>query len=581
MKSSIGSAYKRISAPFPMKPSTKLAVAVLATASVIAIIQLLKLYRYSYDAYTHIFFADHYRRDWFNLWEPRWYGGFSVSTYPPLTHQLVALLGFIVGIENAYEVVSIVSAVILTYSVYLYAKIFLKEDDAANAALIAAFLPAAGLTLNAFGQLPTIFSTALALIAAYECEGYLSHTSKMNLILGVLWTTASGLAHHFTFLFFIPITLIPVLLKHFKREKTAIIKKTVPYVVITSFLLLIILYPFIAFALTPKTWVEIPHGTRENLFTDPTLSLLFFWCIYSFTILLLPNAVAIAFRRKELRPLFVVFMGLFVLGLGDVTPLPKIVLGDLWYVLTYDRFAFWATLFYTFFLAVMLTDVDIFVWKYYNEDKATTSHPRTRLLLTTAFLSGLIASYGLSSGAVIFLGLQPLELFDDRQLDEMVKFLDVNSQWMYVTLGFGSQRILLSLRTTAQTLDGGYNLAKTQPLLIESGVDSIDAARYYRNGFQFLDKVLSEEANQGLRYVLSADAYYDPLLRDCGLRPMFTVDGVRKVTVWEIPYAQKNVSIPALPTGSPTVVAWSLGPLATLGIAVFLTGLNRRKEGRI
>ena len=31
---------------------------------------------YSFDAYTHLFFADHYRRWWFDLFEPRWFGGF-------------------------------------------------------------------------------------------------------------------------------------------------------------------------------------------------------------------------------------------------------------------------------------------------------------------------------------------------------------------------------------------------------------------------------------------------------------------------------------------------------------------------
>ncbi len=66
---------------------------------------LLGYYRYSYDAYTHMFFADHYRRNWFNLWEDRWYGGFSIATYPPLSHQLIALPSFIVGVENSYKIV--------------------------------------------------------------------------------------------------------------------------------------------------------------------------------------------------------------------------------------------------------------------------------------------------------------------------------------------------------------------------------------------------------------------------------------------------------------------------------------------
>ena len=45
-----------------------------------------------YDAPIHMFFGDHYARSWFSLWDPRWYNGFNIASYPPLTHQLLALL---------------------------------------------------------------------------------------------------------------------------------------------------------------------------------------------------------------------------------------------------------------------------------------------------------------------------------------------------------------------------------------------------------------------------------------------------------------------------------------------------------
>lgn len=543
--------------------------------TVSAIVQFLKVYRFSYDAYTHIFFADHYRRNWFSLWDQRWYGGFSVATYPPLTHQLTALLSFTLGVENAYQAMSIISAVALTFSVYLYSKIFIREDEAASAALIAALLPAAGLILNAFGQLPTILSTALALTAAHEYDGYLSKASLVSLVEATLWTVTAGLAHHFTFLFFVPLAILPILVKHIKAEGKVTLRKTIPYVVITSFLLLIILSPFVASILKATTSVEIPHATRENFFAGLWSSMMFFWGMYSFTILLVPNAVAIVFRRRELLPLFAVFVGLFVLGLGGVTPIPKMILGSLWYVLTYDRFAFWAAIVLTLFLGIMLKDVDTFVKRYYNGDETTSGHPRNRVLLTSAFLAGLFVSYGLSSGAVIIMGLQPVEFFDDHQVDEMAKFLDINSQWRYITLGFGNQRLLLNSKTTAETLDGGYNLAKTQPLLTESGVDNIDGTKYFPNGIQFLEKILSQESNKGLKYVLSADSYYDPILRDYGLQPIFTIEGTRKVMVWEIPYAQKNIPSSST-TDSLTAIAWSTGPMITLVIAMILTGFRRK-----
>ena len=55
---------------------------------------LLQTHLVAFDTFVHIFLADHYRRAWFDLWEPRWYLGFSVASYPPLIHQLIALLSW-------------------------------------------------------------------------------------------------------------------------------------------------------------------------------------------------------------------------------------------------------------------------------------------------------------------------------------------------------------------------------------------------------------------------------------------------------------------------------------------------------
>ena len=59
-------------------------------------------YRLSYDAYDHMFFGDHYRLDWWSLWEPRWYTGFEIVSYPPLIHQLIAIFIPAIGFDAAY-----------------------------------------------------------------------------------------------------------------------------------------------------------------------------------------------------------------------------------------------------------------------------------------------------------------------------------------------------------------------------------------------------------------------------------------------------------------------------------------------
>lgn len=46
-------------------------------------LSLSSFYDWNYDSWNHLFFASHYMNFWFDTWEPRWFGGFSVTSYPP------------------------------------------------------------------------------------------------------------------------------------------------------------------------------------------------------------------------------------------------------------------------------------------------------------------------------------------------------------------------------------------------------------------------------------------------------------------------------------------------------------------
>ena len=49
-------------------------------------------------------FAAHYAQHWFNPWNVKWFGGFSQTTYPPLTHQWIALFSHIMGLTDGLHV---------------------------------------------------------------------------------------------------------------------------------------------------------------------------------------------------------------------------------------------------------------------------------------------------------------------------------------------------------------------------------------------------------------------------------------------------------------------------------------------
>ena len=74
----------------------------------------------TYDAFVHMFFADHYARFWFEPWEYRWYTGFLTISYPPLVHQMIALISKLFPLKVAFCIYAITILEILIVGVYRF-----------------------------------------------------------------------------------------------------------------------------------------------------------------------------------------------------------------------------------------------------------------------------------------------------------------------------------------------------------------------------------------------------------------------------------------------------------------------------
>ena len=158
-------------------------------------------YRFSSDAYTHMLFADHYRTNWWSLWDPRWYTGFLVTSYPPLVHQVIGLTGRVMGVDAAYALV--LWAVLATFplAMYAFSRIFVEQAPAEYAAVGAAILPSIYLAAYAFGQLPTLTATLLALFCAAVLAEFLKTGRRLSGVLAVMLIATGMAAHHATLLF--------------------------------------------------------------------------------------------------------------------------------------------------------------------------------------------------------------------------------------------------------------------------------------------------------------------------------------------------------------------------------------------
>jgi hypothetical protein len=516
-------------------------------------------YRLSYDAYNHMFFADHYLQDWWSLWEPRWYTGFEVISYPPLVHQLIALAGRIIGVDAAFGLVLWVTLTAYPLAIYLFARIFAGRAAAGYAALGGALLPSLFLTAHVFGQLPTLAATLLALFGAGILADYLRRGGWLTGALTVCLFAAVMAAHHATLLF-VP-WLVGAVAAQELLERGFTPRPLFRLAIFTALAVLagwLVIFPFWQWGAEQTLQTPIDHLSRHNFFRDPFAAALFFLPMYGLLIPLIPAAFGMSLQRR-FRGLGLAFLFLFLLGLGDSTPLPRLLFGPSWAWLTYDRFAFWASLvLLVFFGTAAVTVRHVLSPKHLRSSVVKLGNAGMKLFATpmtfVALLIALIPTW---------LPTQPPQL----DLHPIVDFLSEGgrSQYRYITFGFGDQLARLSRLTPATTIDGSYHTARTLPELRASGLGQLDTAFWLPGGLSRLDPILEKSGERGVRWGFVNLHFYGPIMLRNNWKIVTTLSN--GVVVWENPDASPSPPVEP-PEGKPfTAFAWGVFPLAALSLS--------------
>src|SRR5437588_12542393 len=81
----------------------------------------------SFDAHFHMSMASHYAHHWFDPWNAKSLGGFSQTTYPPLTHQWIAIFSHVIGLDYGFMLVMGIMMLLLPVAVYRFAKLWVDE----------------------------------------------------------------------------------------------------------------------------------------------------------------------------------------------------------------------------------------------------------------------------------------------------------------------------------------------------------------------------------------------------------------------------------------------------------------------
>jgi hypothetical protein len=525
---------------------------------------LMQLPAGSYDANFHMFFASHYAHHWFNPWNEKWFGGFSQTTYPPLTHQWIALLSTVAGLKMAYMLVQLIAVLLLPVGVFRFARIWVEDRAASYAALGCVFLGALASLVYQAGQLATVSSAALYLNALPYFYEWMTEARGRSLLKGVAISLSAAAAHHVTLIFGVVLFAGPVLWVAFldaRDERVSgsvggVLSRAAVFAVGVGAGVGLVLLPYwYAILQHPIHQIPIPHDSRANFLLNTTTGINYFVIPYGALILALPFILIRGASSRRLRPLLVGFWLTMIFGLGGTTPLPKWLLGRAFDILTFERFTFWATLLAMPIVGILAIDLlDRF------RSKAAIALSLAAVGTVGAALWWLNANPYRSSGAAA-LNVDPVVTFMNR---------DGHDAYRYITLGFGSELSKVSTYTSAGSVDGDYNSARLLPEMTHYGSAQLTNAKFYGSAGMASLRAILEHANRyGLKYIFVHDTYYEPLLTFVGWRKIETF-GSGEITAWskdDVPPAHKVESdaVPASWQG----LLWGILPIGVSFLAIF------------
>ena len=557
------------------RPIPLLAIVLVALA-VHGPLLLMQLPAGSFDTNFHIFLASHYAHHWFNPWNEKWFAGFSQTTYPPLTHQWIALFSTIVGLKMGYMLVQLIAVLLLPVGVLRFARIWVDERAASYAALGSIFLGALAFLVYQAGQLATVSSAALYLNALPYFYEWSTEKSGRSLVKGVALSLTAAAAHHVTLIFGIILFAGPVLLvacMDAREERTdssvgGVISRALVFAILVGVGVGLVLLPYwMALIQHPIHQIPIPHDSRANFLLNSVTGINYFLIPYGALILAFPFIVIRGSSVPRFRPLLLGFWLTFLFGLGGTTPLPKWLLGRAYDILTFERFTFWATLMVMPIVGLLAIEL---LERFSNKAAVVLS------------LAAVV-----SIGAALFwLRANPYRPTITMDVDPVIAFLnrDGHDSYRYLTLGFGSELAQVSTYTDASSVDGDYNSARLLPEMTRYGSAQLTNAKFYGSAGMASLRAMLEHANRyGLKYIFVHDSYYEPLLTFAGWRKTETFNN-GDITTWskdDVPPAHR-IESDAIPPAWMGLM-WGTIPIGISVLAMFLEILlpARRRAPRL
>ncbi len=548
----------------------------------------------TYDALIHLFFADHYANSWFEPWNPKWYTGFTVTGYPPLIHQSIAIFSKIAGLKFGLYSVALIGVTLFISGAYRYAYLITGNKNIAGYTALFASISSSFLeTLHVFGQLPSILGISVLLHSLPFIYKWLRYKSWWHLMASLSLISITVASHHVTPIFGMIFFIFPVIglvlmdhasdreggishvrIWHFLLSLKSLFWRTLGFGMASLAIIITVILPYwINSKNNPITQVPIPHGSRDDYLEILSSGFIFFLLPWGILLLLLPYFFYRFYNKRYL------FFGisltiLFVLGTGGTTTIPRKLLGETAFnILTLDRFTLWATI-------LVLPLVGEWIYHFVNgKFKTYIIKSFGRLYHRILGLSLVSISLSVAVFTIILFEFRPSQP-DKIDMLPIVNFLnqDDHDKWRYMTLGFGDQMAWLATQTDALSVDGNYHSARRLPELTSRAVERLENSKFLGiEGIGSLQQFLTIPHKYNLKYIFSNDKFYDPILHFTGWQRLTALEN--GIQVWERLYVPPLPNIlpkDELPQWQKTY--WGTIPVLTIFVTLFIFLLKPIEE---
>jgi hypothetical protein len=318
----------------------------------------------------------------------------------------------------------------------------------------------------------------------------------------------------------------PLVARRLRRVLPALLRAGLYGLLVVMALLIVVLPYWLYSKSDPITQVSIPHASRDSFLVNLNAGLVFWLIPWGTMLLVLPYAIVRGFASAA-WPLTASLALLFVLGTGGTTPIPRMLLGGSYDILTLDRFTFWATI-----CVLPLAGRFVFSVVSGTIHRALVAQLGKVLAVLLPVLL-MIAHLAVTLFAANLTHYRP---FQPAAIDvaPVTAFLDKDDHdhWRYLTLGFGDQMAWLSANTSAATVDGDYHSARALPELTSRPVERLENSKYAGvPGIGSLQQFLAVPERYNLKYVFSNDQFYAPLLDASGWTDLGPLSN--GIEVWE------------------------------------------------